>query len=67
MPESKEIKAEFGDYVLTVEQIDESKLKIERQISIHKTIIPSEKYADLKDFLSKIKKGDSQKMILVKN
>ena len=67
MPESKEIQTEFGDYVLTVERIDETKLKIERRISINQTIIPSEKYAGLKAFLSNIKKGDSQKMILVKN
>lgn len=67
MPESKEIQTEFGDYILTVERIDKTKLKIERRISINKTIIPSEKYSDLKAFLSNIKKGDSQKMILVKN
>lgn len=66
LPPEKEIKTEFGDYLVSIEKTDDQTIMYKRTILIKAGFHPKEKYSAYRKFRKKISKLENLRIALLK-
>jgi len=66
IPESVEIKGDYGVYSKKITSISDTQFVIERSFELFEGEYPADEYQKIKSFFNKIKKEESSKMTLSK-